>query len=153
MEGIKLWVASLSGVTLIMAVISAVIPKNTAGRVCVLLGEIALIATLISPLKGGLADEIPDMGALYKNEVREKTINATEVCGEMEDKLISKKLSAYVLNKARAKGVLCIELEEKTPVFAEGTVGDRVSAGRVEKLLSEELGISKERQKIKIEGE
>lgn len=153
MEGIKLWIASLSGVTLIMAVISAIIPKNTAGRVCMMLGEVALIATLISPIKGVLADEVPDVGEIYKNEVEEKTLAATEVCREMEDKLISETLAAYVLNKAGIEGELRIELERKTPVFAEGFVEEPEDAAKVEKLLFEELGISKERQKIKIEGQ
>ncbi len=153
MEGIKLWIASLSAVTLIMSVISSLAPKNSAGRVCSMLGSVMLIVVLISPIKKITSSDIFEMSRAYEDEINKSIETSAEKFEEIENEIIGEKLSAYVLNKAKANACeVSVKLDGDMPVSATVISKSAEEAGRVCAVLEEEFGISPEKQEVKIEG-
>ncbi len=155
MEGVKTWIASLCAVTFIMSVVAAIAPKNSAGKVCSMLGSIILIFVLVSPLKQISSSEIFAIGRVYQSRIDERIQKSQIKCEEIENKIIEEKLSAYVLNKAKldAGCEAYIEVEERVPVAASVIINDFSNKEKVSRVLEEDLGLSIEKQEIKLREE
>ncbi len=154
MQGISSWVSGLCAASLVVAVISAISPKNSAGRVCVMMASIMVMVALISPILDLRGLSLLDIGRDYERSIRRKIEETTEATERLKKDIIEEELSSYILDKAEVSEEACkvnIRLEDGVAVSAEVVSWDSVSAARVSEVLKDELGIERERQEIKIE--
>lgn len=150
MDGIRNYITELAAVTLMVAVINAVAPKNNAAKVCTMLGSILLIMVLISPVRRIDTSEIARMEKHYNSEINLGISRMREKYEGIEENIIEERLSAYVLSRANVQKEDCsikFEFSENTPISAEITVGDADVFERISYVLETEIGIPRERHK------
>lgn len=155
MQGISSWVAGIAAAVLILGAVSVVAPKNSAGRVCFVIGNILVLVALVSPLGQFDSMRLLDVGNEYYREVKESVSNAGLTSEKIKNKIIGENLSAYVLNKASVSEEACrvsMEISDGEVLSAKIISTDRASAKRVSMVLEQDLGIPSESQKIKVEG-
>ncbi len=144
MQGIGSWIAGICSASLIVAVVSSVAPKNSAGRVCIMMGSVMVIVALLSPIFDISGRSLLDIGSDYRREI-EKKIEETE---KVKNDIIESELSSYVLNKAGAKEENCkvyLSVENGAVVSADVVSSDASAKARVREVLEEEF-------KIEVEG-
>ena len=154
-EYISGWVHSVSAVAMIMAIITVLTPKNTAGRTAMLCGSIILTAVLVSPIKAFDMEKVSEYDRDFKFEIEEKA-NAIVMTGEkMKEDIIEEKLRTYILQRTKQFGIIC----DVSVVCRDGmpdsvTIGLRREEDRekISEILVSECGIAKEKQKFEVTG-
>lgn len=143
MQGIGSWIAGICATSLIVAVVSSVAPKNSAGRVCVMMGSVMVIVALLLPVLNISGRSLLDLGSDYQREI-EKKIEETE---KIKNDIIERELSSYVLNKAGAEEncKIYFSVENGAVVSADVVSSDASAEARVREVLKEEF-------KIEVEG-
>lgn len=152
MQGISSWVAGICAASLVVAVISAISPKNSAGRVCVMMASVMVMVALISPILDLRGLSLLDIGRDYERSIQRKIEETTEATERLKKDIIEEELSSYILDKAEVSEEACkvnIRLEDGATVSAEVVSRDSDTAMRVSEVLKDELEI--EREEIKIE--
>ena len=154
MQGISSWVSGLCAMSLVVAIISAVSPKNSAGRVCVMMASVLVMVALVSPILNLREISLLDAGRSYERKIQRKIEETTEKAEKLKKDIIENELSTYVLNKAGVSEAACevkINTEDGKVVSAEVASRNNDEACRVSKVLEGELMIPRERQKIRVE--
>ncbi len=152
MQGISLWVSGLCAASLVVAVTSAIAPKNSAGRVSVMIASVLVMVALVSPVVDLREVAILDIGRDYESRIEQKIEETTEKTGQLKKDIIEEELSSYVLNKADAEtSKVNIKVEDGVAVSAKvkGRNSDEVK--RIRKILEDELLVPAKRQEIEIE--
>jgi len=143
-QGISSWVSGIAATVLLLAVVSVIAPKNSAGRVCAMLGNILVILALVSPLGRFDAESLFDVGNEYYEKISESVQEAEAKSEEMKNRLIGERLSAYVLDKAGADAGECkvtVNVVGGRAVSAEIFCVDKTLEARVSQVLEKELGV------------
>ena len=87
------WVASIAGISILMAMLDAITPNNSAGRFLGLCGSLILMFVVLSPLKGlgFIEDELTAWK--YDFEIEEYVERAVEENNNLEKLIIENKIS------------------------------------------------------------
>ena len=152
-QGISLWVSGLCAASLVVAIISAVAPKNSAGRVCVMMASVLVLVALVSPILSSGGISVLDTGRAYERTIRRKIEEAADKTERLKKDIIEEELASYVLNKAGVDREICevdIEVEDGVVVSAEVKSRDDDATEKVRRVLKDELAISQTRQEIEV---
>ena len=144
MQGISSWVSGLCAAALVVSVISAISPKNSAGRVCVMMAGVLVMASLISPILNLRGVSFLDIGRDYERSIARKTEAVRERTERLKKDIIEEEISSYILDKAGVSEETCkvnIRLEDSGAVSAEVISRDSDAEARVREVLKEELKI------------
>ena len=153
MSGISSWVSGICAATLIVAVISAVSPKNSAGRVCVMIAGVIVVVALVLPVINLRGISILDTGKNYERNLERRIDEAEEKVEKLKKDIIEEELASYVLNKAGVKAECCsvdIKVEEGVVVSAEVFAQSNEDLARVRRVLNEELLVLPEIKEMEI---
>lgn len=155
MEFMRSWILSVTVSAMIIAVAEGMMPEGTVKKVGKLIGGLVLMLGILQPLVRMDVEEL----FLAANGLTSITVETQEEMQtgseEMLKSIIEEELCAYVLDKAQGLGLSCTLSirctigEDGVPVPDEAELHGSFSSEQrrgMEKLLSEELGIPKERQ-------
>ena len=154
MQFVQNWVTSIAAVTLIVSVITALCPKNAAGRAVSLASCLLMTATLLSPISRIDVSALSDEMKKYSREAEgryEKLIDEQE---NIKEKLIEENVRAYILQRAESLGIECditIECKDGEPDIAYITAENDAELIAASELVEKELGVERQRQKLKKE--
>jgi len=151
MEDLRQYILGVTAAAMLCGAALSLSPEGTARELLRLLGGIALTACLLRPLAGGrLSLELPELDPWQGEQI------AAEGEKEARDAVaavIKSKAEAYILDKAAAlEADLEVEIildRGEVPVPQAAVIRGTVSPyarGRLESILSSELGITKEHQ-------
>ncbi len=155
MDFIRNWVTAIASATIIIATISAICPKNSAGRIASLCGNILLSFTLLSPIKAFDISVIEKYDAQITGEIREKTEMFEAVSNNAKKCIIEENLQTYILQKAKNAGIDCqvrIYCKDALPYSASVTCGKPADLKIVAAIIETELGVPLQRQVLRTEG-
>ncbi|MBR3910383.1 MAG: hypothetical protein IKJ54_03720 [Anaerotignum sp.] len=141
MENIRGWIGSVAAVMMIMAAVSAICPKNSAGRIVALCGSLILTAVLITPLKSFDVALFEQYAESYVRGLEEKGARLKEENEMLRDDIIEKNLRAYILERADMMGIDCdvrVESRNGVPHSAEICVKDKAKAYAVKEMIKKE---------------
>ena len=156
MQFVEDWVSSVATVTLIVSVVGALCPKNAAGRAVTLASCLLMTATLLSPISRVDISALSDEMGKYSRETEQRYEKLMDEQENIKEKLIEENARAYILKRAESLGIECditVKCSDGVPhtvyITAENTAGLTAASELVEK----ELGIKRERQKLRKEAE
>ena len=155
MDFIREWVVAIASVTIIIATISSICPKNSAGRIVFLCGSILLSFVLISPFKGLDAPALARYNAEMEKQITRRTEALERLNFETEKNIVEENLRAYILHKTEEIGIDCdvrILCEGNLPYKANVICADEERLKIVADIIETELGIPLYRQSLRIEG-
>ncbi len=156
MEFVQNWVTSIATVTLIVSVVTALCPKNSAGRAVMLTACLVMTATLIAPISRIDASTLSDEMERYSYAAEKRSEELLREQENIQKKLIEENLRAYILQRAEGEGIECdirIECREGVPYSAYITAEHEKDIIAASELAEKELGLSSERIKLKKEEE
>lgn len=151
------YIARIAGTALISGAIISMAGKGASASVCKLAGALLIISTVVTPIRSirwNFADFFNDANIRLENRVKD-TENKYK---ELTESVISAKLENYAEEEAQKRGIdikikITAYTDEKNVFHAEtATVWyadykDFTHKAEVEKILTEECGISEESQK------
>lgn len=152
MQFVQNWVTSIAAVTLIVSVITALCPKNAAGRTVVLASCLLMTATLLSPISRVDVSQLSDEMEKYSRDSEQRY---KKLLGEQEnikEKLIEENVCAYILQRAESLGIECdisIQCKDGVPYSAYITAENDAEFLAASELVEKELGISRERRVLR----
>lgn len=153
MEAVKAWVVSVSAATMIVAVLNAIAPKNSAGKVIGFTGAVIIMSVLLSPVKSLDSDMLKDYSDKYGAELERKMEDVSEEKEKLINDNIEQGINAYILQRAESIGVSC-DVSVSCVDGLPHTVSVWTDSGGKNESLSEvisaECGIPKERQTYKV---
>ncbi len=156
MQFVEDWVTSIAAVTLIVSVITALCPKNAAGRAVSLASCLLMTVTLLSPISrvdiSALSAEM-EKYSLKAEKIYEKMLGEQD---NIRDELIEENVRAYILQRAESLGIKCditVRCKDGKPDSAYITAGSDAELIAAAELAVKELGIARERIKTEKEGE
>ena len=123
MNFIRDWVGSIAAVTMLLSVISALVPKTAAKRAVMLCGSIIMTAVLVSPIKSLDSGEVLAYGGKYGKMAQEMAESLQAENEKLSVGIIEVNLRAYILQRADSMGIEC-----GVDVKCEGTTPERVTA-------------------------
>ena len=151
---LKDYLMSIVAVSLLVAVVTAVIRQDTARRIVSMMGGLLIVITTVSPLLKIDGDAVSR--AIWKMQLDTESVsNGVELGSKaLMRQVISDRCTTYILDKAENLGLVLqveVKLEEndQVPYPAEVTVHGRWSPAE-QRILSdyiyEQLGIPPQRQ-------
>lgn len=99
MEVIKNWVSGICTVSLMISVLKAILPKNTAGNTMNIISTLLIIVVVVAPIKKmdfNITEFEVSENDRILNEKVEKAVDGTE---KLTDDIIEKELCEYICNK------------------------------------------------------
>lgn len=147
--------SAIAAVTMIMAVVSVLTPKNSAGRAVMLCGSIIMMVVLVSPFKKLDVSALSDYSARFEKEIEHRAEQVRRQNEKLRKNIIEENTRAYILQRAEAMGISCdlnIECCGDVPHTAVVSVKNKDVVPAVSELLEREVGIPSVRQTFKIEG-
>jgi stage III sporulation protein AF len=155
MEFMRSWIISVTVSAMIIAVAEGLMPAGTVRKVGKLTGGLVLMLGILQPIVRLDYEEL----FLAANGLQSITVESQQDQQERNDALlksiIEQESSAYVLDKAQSLGCSCAvsiscELGENNVPYPERAeirgLLDEEQRQKMTKLLSEDLGIAKEKQ-------
>ncbi len=153
MEAVKGWVVSVSAATMIVAVLNAIAPKNSAGKVIAFTGAMVIMFVLLSPVKSLDSDAFRDYSDKYGAELEWQIEDISEGKEKLINHNIEQGINAYILQRAESIGVSCdvsVNCVDGLPytvfIWTDGGGGNE----KLSEVISAECGIPKERQMYKV---
>lgn len=107
MELVKDWVGGICAVTIIVSVIKAVVPQNSAGRCVQLAGALVLIMAVISPFKSLSVSDIMKNDRGYELEFERQSRHLQEENENIQKEIIEKEISSYISQRLLDFGLDC----------------------------------------------
>lgn len=154
MEFMRDWVVAIAAVTMIIAVVSAITPKNSAGRAVMLCGSVLMTVVLISPIKKLDVSALSEYSARFEKEVQYRAEQMSAQNEKLRKNIIEENMRAYILQRADAMGIACdvdIECRNDVPHTAVISIKNKEAVPAVSELIEKECGIPSGRQTFKIE--
>ncbi len=155
MEFIHSWVSAIAAVTMMMAVVSVLTPKNSAGRAVMFCGSIIMTVVLVSPIKKLDVAALSGYSARFEKEVERRAEQVSRQNEKLRKDIIEENTRAYILQRAESMGISCdldIECSDDVPYTAVVCVKNKDVVPAVSGLLEMEVGIPSARQTFEIEG-
>lgn len=152
-EQIGRWIYSVATVTMIMAVITVITPKNTAGRAAMLCASIAFTAVLVSPIKAFDVSGLSEYERNFRSEIDGKSKEIEVQSLQARENIIEENLRAYILQRAKQFGISCdaeVQCIDGTPRFVAVVLRNEKDREKVSEILLEECGIEKENQSFEV---
>ncbi|MBQ8004400.1 MAG: hypothetical protein IJ299_04840 [Oscillospiraceae bacterium] len=153
---VQSWVSSIATVTLIVSAITALCPKNSAGRAVMLSACIVMTATLLSPLGNIKISALSDGMEKYSRGAEKRYEELLKEQENMKDRLIEENVRAYILQRAESEGIECdivIRCRDGAPYSAEIAAEKEKDLIAASELTEKELGVLRARQTLKKEAE
>lgn len=154
MQFVQDWVTSIATVTLIVSVITALCPKNAAGRAVSLASTLLMTATLLSPISRIDVSALPAEMDKYSRAAEQKYEKIVDEQENIRDKLIEENVRAYILQRAESEGIECditVQCKNGVPDSVYITAENDAFLVAASELIEKELGIEKTRQKLRKE--
>ncbi len=151
MENLRQYILSVTAAAMLCGAALSLSPEGTARELLRLLGGIALTVCLLRPLAGNaLPLELPELDSWQGEQIAAE--GEKEAQKALAD-IIKAKTEAYILDKAAALEtdlVVEVTLDQGSPPLPQAAVirggVSPYARGRLESILSSELGITKEHQ-------
>ena len=145
---IQNWVVTISAVTMVIAIVAVIVPKNSAGRAVMLCGGIIMTAVLVLPLKNIGVYESGEVDNGFLTEIRKSADKALESNEKISADIIESRFGEYILKRAEQEGISCtakVSCDNGIPVSAVITTeSERIDD--ISGMISKELGIASENQ-------
>ena len=154
-EYVSGFVKSVAAVTMIMAAVTVITPKNAAGRAAMLCGSILLTVVLVSPIKSFDISFLSQYDKKIEVEIEGRAENILNKGEELKEGIIEENLRTYILQRANQFGILCdakVFCLEGVPHSVSVRVKKNEDKERVSRILTEECGIAKENQTFEVAG-
>lgn len=155
MEFMRSWILSVTVSAMIIAIAEGLMPAGTVKKVGKLTGGLVLMLGILQPIVRLDYDELFLAANSLQDITVETQVEHKESNNALLKSIIEKETAAYVLDKAQSLGYSCVvsvccELgEDKIPypdrVKVRGKL-DEEQQKKISKLISEDLGIPKEKQ-------
>ena len=100
MEYVKGFVGTVATVTMIMAIVSVVTPKNAPGRAAMLCGSILLMTALISPMKEFDPDLFSEYDKKIESEIGMRAESMRQKSEKLKESIIEENLRTYIFKRA-----------------------------------------------------
>jgi len=151
MEGLRQYIVGVTAAAMLCGAALSLCPEGSAKELLRLLGGMVLILCLLRPLTGGMVSlEIPGLDPGQGEWIAaEGEKEAREALAD----IIKSKTEAYILDKAAALEASVeveVTLDQGSPPLPQDVVirggVSPYARGRLERILSSELGITKEHQ-------
>ena len=154
MDGIRQYVISVTAAAVMCGILKGLLQgKGTIPAVFKLVSGLFLVFTVLGPVTKIDLTELPVVSTEYLQDAQAASLQGEKLAAEAVADIIKQQTEAYILDKAR---MLEAEIEVSVTVSEDGTpvpVGARLSGtvtpyarARLEAILEEDLGISKENQ-------
>ena len=138
------WIGRICAASILVAVIGALVPKNSAGKIVCLIGAVIMIFVLVSPFKKFDVLQLASYSHEYEEKLREKVENMQAMNEKEENAIIEARLKSYILQRTEQMGIRCevsIYCKEKTPYTAVVVTEDKNNSGAIKKMIESECGI------------
>ena len=152
-EYVSGFVKSVATVTMIMAAITVITPKNAAGRAAMLCGSILLTTVLVSPIKAFDASVLSEYDKRIEVEIEGRAKNISQKGGELKENIIEQNLRTYILQRTKQFGIFCdakVLCLDGVPYTASVKLERKEDREKVSQILTEECGIAKENQTFEV---
>ncbi len=147
------FVHSVATVTMIMAAVSVITPKNAAGRAAMLCGSILLTVVLLSPIKGFDTSALSEYDKKIEVEIDGRAESILQKGEELKEDIIEENLRAYILQRTKQFGIYCdaeVLCLEGMPDSVRVKLKREEDKEKVSQILTEECGIAKEKQMFEV---
>ena len=135
------WVVSIASVTMIMAVILAITPKNAPGKAVALCGSIILTVTVIAPLRNINVEKLSYLGEEYGAEIAERARNFQSTNEKIQLEVIEEKLRAYILSGNEKVRDVTVSCESADSISAEVVIRSEEDKMEIVDFLIKECGL------------
>lgn len=154
MELIGRYIVSLSAAAILCGILKTILPsKGPAAGILHLVSGIFLTFVAIQPLARIELDELPEITGLYLSQAAAASDQGKDLAHETMADIIKSRTEAYILDKAQGSQqelrVVVTLSSADPPVPVAATLSGSISPyakSCLERILQEELGISKENQ-------
>ncbi|MBR5543429.1 MAG: hypothetical protein IKU65_04970 [Oscillospiraceae bacterium] len=152
MAEIRSWVVGVCAVALASAVIAAIVPKNSPGRIAAMYVGMLMTAVIISPIKTLDTYKLSGYMSDIQYELSECAEKSEEKMRQLTDNIIEDRVEAYILERSKTEcevevlckdGVLC-------SASVSGTSESEVK--KVSEMINRECGILQIRESLKNDG-
>ncbi|MBE6911052.1 MAG: hypothetical protein IJO61_09085 [Oscillospiraceae bacterium] len=150
---VKGFVGAVATVTMIMAIVAVVTPKNAAGRAAMLCGSILLMTVLVSPMKELDPALFSEYDRKIESEIETKAEMMRQKSERLKESIIEENLRTYIFKRAEQFGIRC----DAQPEYFNGEVcsvtvklENEKDVEKVSQILVEECGIAKENQTFEV---
>ncbi len=89
---VRNWVSMIAGISIVLALLDAITPNNSAGRFAGLCGSLILMFALVFPLKGFVFSEDEFALRKYDSEIEEYAEHAVEENNNLKKSIIESKM-------------------------------------------------------------
>lgn len=154
MEALGRYIVSLSAAAVFCGILKSILPSNsTCSSVLRLIAGVFLSFVLIRPLTRVDLTDLPVLSPAYISEAEAASMEGELLAEDAMADIIKSQTEAYILDKARllqAELTVTVTLSRDTPpvpvsVQLRGSISPYAKS-RLEEILRDELGISKENQ-------
>lgn len=111
MELVKDWIGGICAVAIIVSVIKAIAPQNSAGRCVQLVGALVLVMAVISPFKSLSVSDIMKNDRRYELEFDRQNNRLQEENEKIQKEIIETEVSSYISQRLIDFGLKCKEVE------------------------------------------
>ncbi len=146
------WILGIAGAVMIVGAISAIAPKNSAGKSVLMCGSFVVTFMLVLPITRFDISELSQIGKEFKEESIEAVENFEKDADILSDELIKKEVDKYILKRAEEEKINCsvdTVVTQKIPTSVIIVVENPDSKEKIIGIIEKEIGI--ERENIKIE--
>lgn len=103
MEAIKNWISGICAVSLMIAILKAILPDNFASKTFNMIASLVLIIAVVGPIKNLEFNAIEFEIAQRDENIEEKVAAVSLKNAEIADRVIEKELCEYICKKANLK--------------------------------------------------
>lgn len=152
MDGIRQYIISIVAAAILCAVLGTMVPgKGTAASLIKLVSGIFLSFVVIQPIKNIDLDDLPSVWDSFRADAAAAVEEGENLALEASSAIIKEQAEAYILDKASQMDLaLTVEVTlDAQNVPASAVISGKISPQgktRLQTLLEEDLGISKEDQ-------
>ncbi len=164
MELVKDWIGGICAVAIIVSVIKAIAPQNSAGRCVQLIGALVLILAVVSPFKSMSVSDIVKNDRSYELEFEKQSHNLQEENEKIQKQIIEKEVCSYISQRMLDFGLSCrvITVEivkrqdgylypEEVRIITEQKLS-QAERKEIEKVIKRECGIAEDKVAFESEG-
>lgn len=152
MDFLRNWIVAICAVSIICAIVQAIVPKNAVYGNVKMVSSLLLVCAMLSPLKKLDLSEFRAVSQKMNVEITDKTSAIDEENRKIKQNIIEERLSAYILKRATQNGdvlrvsVKCKdELPESVAITAKN---GRLSESTL-RMIEQECGIPRDRIDVK----
>ena len=107
MEKIRTFVSAVCAVAMIGAIVGALVPKNSSGKISIMCVGIIMMAVIISPIKNVGKNIFSDYTEDIEYELSKKLENTAEENQKIYDNIIEERIEAYILQRSKEENIVC----------------------------------------------